>query len=159
MTFTLRSLLLAFMVIASALGAFGLWGLLLGPTIVGGVALFRNGRDSDATVAVTALLILALLVTLLLPVVQSCRESASRVQCMNNLKQIALALHQYHDQYGSFPPAYVAGPDGKPWHSWRVLILPFIEAEPLYAMYNFDEPWDGPNNRKLAAAAPHIPVY
>jgi hypothetical protein len=61
-----------------------------------------------------------------------------------------LAVANYHDQFGCFPPAYIADSDGKPMHSWRVLILPFLELSQLYNAYNFAEPWDGPNNRKLA---------
>jgi Protein of unknown function (DUF1559) len=62
-----------------------------------------------------------------------------------------LAVANYHETYGCFPPAYVADRDGKPIHSWRVLILPFLEQQELYRAYNFDEPWNGPNNRKLAS--------
>src|SRR5262249_38706201 len=77
------------------------------------------------------------------------RGAPTRMQCSNHLKQIGLALQNYHDVYGSFPPAYIADADGKPMHSWRVLILPFAEQKPLYDAYRLDEPWDGPNNRKL----------
>lgn len=69
--------------------------------------------------------------------------------CANNLKQIGLALRQYHESWKCFPPAFIRGPDGRRWHSWRVLILPYMGQEALYANYHFDEPWDGPNNRKL----------
>ena len=68
---------------------------------------------------------------------------------MNNLKQIGLALHNYHDAYGCFPPAYLADENGRPMHSWRVLILPWLGQKEIYDRYRFDEPWDGPNNRKL----------
>jgi len=61
-----------------------------------------------------------------------------------------LAVANYHDAFGCYPPAYVADRDGKPMHSWRVLILPYLEHSTLYNAYNFAEPWDGPNNRKLA---------
>jgi Protein of unknown function (DUF1559) len=67
-----------------------------------------------------------------------------------------LAVANYHETYGSFPPAYLAGADGKPMHSWRVLILPFLEQRKLYDRYNFAEPWDGPNNRKLAGEIGHL---
>ena len=77
-------------------------------------------------------------------------EASRRTQCKNNLKQIALALHEYHDAYGCFPPAYIADKNGRPMHSWRTLILPFMEFKPIYKDYRFDEPWDGPHNRKLA---------
>jgi hypothetical protein len=78
--------------------------------------------------------------------IQVARTAARRAQSMNNLKQINLALLNYESTYGTFPPAYIADADGKPMHSWRVLILPFMEQQALYDRYNFDEPWDGPNN-------------
>jgi hypothetical protein len=61
-----------------------------------------------------------------------------------------LAVANYHSAYGSLPPAYVADKDGRPMHSWRVLILPVLEQSQLYNAYNFAEPWNGPNNRALA---------
>lgn len=76
-------------------------------------------------------------------------EAARLAKCKNNLKQIELALHNYADTHGTFPPAVTLGPDGKPWHSWRVLILPFFEVAPQFHRYSVDEPWDGPNNRLL----------
>ena len=89
------------------------------------------------------------------PVLEA-REASHRSNCKCGLKQFGLALHNYHDTYGTFPPAFVLGPDGRPWHSWRVLILPFLECNPLYEEYRFDEPWDGPNNRKLLAQMPEV---
>jgi prepilin-type processing-associated H-X9-DG protein len=76
--------------------------------------------------------------------------------CGNNLKQIALALHNYHDTYGSFPPAFIADENGIPRHSWRVLLLPFVEAQGIYDQYDFSEPWDGPNNSKLLTRMPSV---
>ena len=73
--------------------------------------------------------------------------------CQNNLKQIALALLNYHQANGCFPPAYIADKNGKPMHSWRVLILPYMEMNALYNAYDFTEPWDGPKNKKLLATA------
>jgi len=94
---------------------------------------------------------------LLLPAVQQAREAARRTQCRNNLKQIGLALHNYHDVWGSFPPAYIADETGRPIHSWRVLILPYLGEQVLYDQYDFDEPWDGPNNSRLLGKRP--PAY
>jgi prepilin-type processing-associated H-X9-DG protein len=91
---------------------------------------------------------------LLLPAVQAAREAARRNLCANNMHQIGVALHSYHDHYGSFPPAYIAGADGKPMHSWRVLLLPYLERNDLYQKYDFNEPWNGPHNAKLADQAP-----
>jgi prepilin-type processing-associated H-X9-DG protein len=99
---------------------------------------------------------LLMLVSLLLPAVRSASGAALRAQCVNNLKQITLALHNYEEEYGSLPPAYIAAGDGTPMHSWRVLILPFMGESPLYESYRFDEPWNGPNNRKLAERIPGI---
>lgn len=82
----------------------------------------------------------------------------NREQSQQNLKRIALALHQYHDEYHSFPPAYVLGDNNEPWHSWRVLILPYLgeSEQQLYSKYHFDEPWDGPHNAKLASSMPAV---
>lgn len=79
-----------------------------------------------------------------------------RMQCGNQLKCIGLALYTYHDIYGSFPPAYVADENGKPMHSWRVLLLPQMEEEQVYKLYNFSEPWDSPSNILLAPRISHI---
>jgi hypothetical protein len=92
----------------------------------------------------------------LYPYVQQARESALRSSCKCMLKQFGLALHNYHDAYGSFPPAFVRGPDGRPWHSWRVLILPYLDGADLYSQYDFSEPWDGPNNIKLLEQMPCV---
>jgi hypothetical protein len=67
-----------------------------------------------------------------------------------------LAVANYVDEHGCFPPPYVNGPDGRPWHSWRVLLLPYLEERATYDAYNFAEPWDGPNNRKLAERMPRL---
>lgn len=90
-----------------------------------------------------------ILIALLLPALQVARSAARKAQSTNNLKQIGLALHSYHQRYGAFPPAYIADENGRPMHSWRVLILPYMEQQALYDQYRFDEPWDGPNNSRL----------
>ena len=74
----------------------------------------------------------------------------------NNLKQLALAMHNYQDTYGSFPPAAHTDKAGKPLLSWRVLILPYIEEAELYKEFKLDEPWDGPNNKKLLDRMPKV---
>ncbi len=74
---------------------------------------------------------------------------------MINLRQIALALDNYHEDHGTFPPAYIADEHGVPIHSWRVLLLPYLEEQALFGEYRFDEPWNGPNNRKLASKIPY----
>jgi prepilin-type processing-associated H-X9-DG protein len=76
--------------------------------------------------------------------------------CKNNLKQIALALHNYHDTYRTLPAPYIADENGRPMHSWRVAILPFLDQQHIFNQYNFNEPWDGPNNSQLATMYPRL---
>ena len=77
------------------------------------------------------------------------RPPTRRSACLNNLKQLGLALLAYEAAHGCFPPAYITDESGRPTHSWRVLILPYMDRKGLYSCYRFDEPWDGPNNAKL----------
>ena len=95
-------------------------------------------------------------VALLLPAVQASRTAARRMQSMNNLKQQMLALHNFHDTFTVFPPAYSADKEKKPLLSWRVHILPFIEQSQLYEQFKLDEPWDSPHNIKLADKMPAV---
>jgi prepilin-type processing-associated H-X9-DG protein len=85
--------------------------------------------------------------------VRKARDAACTSECHGQLYFLAYALRNYHDTYETFPPAAVMGPDGRPWHSWRTLLLPFIEQRELYADYSFDEPWNGPSNRALSPTA------
>jgi prepilin-type N-terminal cleavage/methylation domain-containing protein/prepilin-type processing-associated H-X9-DG protein len=78
--------------------------------------------------------IIGVLVSLLLPAVQQAREAARRTQCRNNLKQIGIALHNYHDQVGSFPPGTIFGDQD---YGWGTFILPNLDQAPLYNQLNF----------------------
>ena len=94
--------------------------------------------------------IIAVLIALLLPAVQAAREAARRAQCTNNMKQLGIAIHNYHDTVGSFPTSFwrnsidnlqVTGPtgtvDNNNRHSWFTMILPYIEQTPVYNAMNF----------------------
>jgi hypothetical protein len=94
------------------------------------------------------------MVGLLLPAVQAARESARRMTASNGLKQIGLALHNYHSAYKKLPDRAIVDPDGKPLLSWRVAILPFIEQQQLYQQFHLDEPWDSPHNIQLLEKMP-----
>jgi hypothetical protein len=96
----------------------------------------------------------AVLIALLLPAVQSAREAARRAQCVNNFKQIGLAMHNYHTANNAFPKPAITDKDGKPLLSWRVAILPYIEQAGLYNRFKLDEPWDSPHNRALIKEIP-----
>jgi hypothetical protein len=100
-------------------------------------------RLFESLVLGTVLLFLALLV---LPVdAEGVRESR-RAGCRHRLHQIGLALHAYHTRYGSFPPAFVTDDNGRPVHSWRTLILPFLGQKTLYNSIWLSEPWDERRN-------------
>jgi prepilin-type processing-associated H-X9-DG protein len=108
-----------------------------------------------AVVAVPVVLaIVGILVALLLPAINAAREAARRNQCTNQLKHISVALRNYENVHKTFPPAYIADENGNPMHSWRVLILPYLEERALYEQYDFDEPWDSPTNRLVAMQMP-----
>src|SRR5262245_3382414 len=127
--FPLVYLFYAVTLIGAGLATFGAAGLV--PAFAGlmGWATGFASRRRPRALAYVALALLLSMCTcgLLLPAVSVAREPARRMQCLNNLKQIALALHNYDATYGSLPPAYIADASGKPMHSWRVLILPFLE--------------------------------
>jgi hypothetical protein len=93
---------------------------------------------------------------LVLEAVQKTRGAAARAQAQNNLKQIGLALHNYHDTMNSFPPQATYDKNGKPMLSWRVFILPYIEQQELYKQFHLDEPWDSEHNKKLLAQMPKV---
>jgi type II secretory pathway pseudopilin PulG len=95
-----------------------------------------------------------ILVALLLPAVQQAREAARRNQTMNKMKQIEIALQNYHDVHKHFPPAATTDKDGKPLLSWRVAILPYMDENPLYQQFHLDEPWDSEHNLPLSAKLP-----
>ena len=92
---------------------------------------------------------------MLLPADRGVREAARRTQCKNNLKHIALALHNYHDTYNSFPPAYTVDEDGSPLHSWRTLILPYFDQRPLYETIDLSKPWNDPVNAEAYKTVVH----
>lgn len=125
----------------------------------------RTSRRGDAKVViivvvvvfgVMALMCAGILVALLLPAVQQARMAAQRMQSNNNLKMIAIAMHNYHDVYGTLPPAYIPDENGNPMHSWRVLILPFVEGNHIYDQYDFSEPWDSPANMQACQMMPGV---
>jgi hypothetical protein len=94
----------------------------------------------------TAMLTIGVLWFAVREAVEAARQSA----CQGYMNQLQLALRNYETTNGNLPPAYVNGPDGKPWHSWRVLLLPFLQHQVVYDQYRFDEPWDSSHNAALA---------
>lgn len=91
---------------------------------------------------------------LLLPAVSNSRQAARRMQSANQMKMIGLAMHNYAQAHRTFPPAYKADKDGKPLLSWRVLILPYLEADAMYQQFHLDEPWNSEHNMQFIARMP-----
>lgn len=121
-----------------------------------------RGADSQHGFTLVELLvviaIIGILVALLLPAIQSAREAARRSQCVNNLKNIALALHNYHDSYKEFPPlmrtkSSTVGTDARLGPNWAILILPYLEEQALFDRFELNDP----NNRISDGAGPDDP--
>lgn len=100
--------------------------------------------------------IMGILVGLLLPAVQMARESARRIQCANNVKNIGLALHNFADAYRTLP----AGSESRlhTYHAWSGRILPYIEQAAIYAQLDFSKAWDA-NGTNVSASRKHVPLY
>jgi prepilin-type N-terminal cleavage/methylation domain-containing protein len=105
--------------------------------------------------------IIAVLIGLLLPAVQKVREAGNRTQCMNNMKQIGLAMHNFEGAYGFLPPGGVTYPtssaamamgltNGSPYSGALPLMLPYLEQGNLLNLYNMNLPWFDPANSSLA---------
>jgi prepilin-type N-terminal cleavage/methylation domain-containing protein/prepilin-type processing-associated H-X9-DG protein len=100
----------------------------------------RRSRSAGFTLIelLVVIAIIAILIGLLVPAVQKVREAASRAQCQNNMKQLGLGLHNFHDAYKGFPPAKQDTPE----MGWTYFVLPYIEQGPLYKRINLTVAWD-----------------
>ncbi len=115
--------------------------------------IIRGSAKLLATIAIIALVCLVL-IGFLLPIVSFARPAAYRNWCANNLKQITIALQNYHDVKGVYPPSYISDRSGAPILSWRVPILPYMEENVLYSRIDISKAWNAPSNR----ATTSIPV-
>ena len=116
----------------------------------------RRQQEAKGFTLVELLVVIAIigiLVSLLLPAVQSAREAARRMQCSNNFKQMGLALHNYHTAHGTFPPSVQSLPGEDPGTTtnfqpnWVIMVLPYIEQQNLYDSFDFTTNISAPENR------------
>lgn len=96
------------------------------------------------------------LVGLLLPAIQQARQAAREMQTGTNYKMLAIAMLNHEATYGTYPTAYTVDENGKPLHSWRVAILPFLEEQELYQKIRLDEPWDSEWNSQFHNQCPRV---
>jgi Protein of unknown function (DUF1559) len=118
-----------------------------------------DGRGRAVSGLVTATLTLLTLVVGYGVVALAVARETPKVESSNNLKELGLAMQNYHDAYGYLPPAVLRdqglGDRGQPY-SWRVALLPFLEEDELFSQYWRDEPWDSPANKALLARMPRV---
>jgi prepilin-type N-terminal cleavage/methylation domain-containing protein/prepilin-type processing-associated H-X9-DG protein len=111
----------------------------------------RPGGGFTLIELLVVIAIIAILIGLLLPAVQKIREAAARMTCMNNLKQLGLAMHNFESTNGGFPPCRVNNPPAFPnirgQHTWAPFMFPYIEQQPLYDRYNFGVNFDNTTDR------------
>lgn len=153
---------------------------MLKPTLDGDKLIFfpTDPNNPDDTAAqLQQIAVIGILVALLLPAVQAAREAARRNQARQHLRDIeqalqnhevgvqerhedlrnlAIAMHNHHDTKGAFPAHANYSADGKPLLSWRVHLLPYLEQKALYDQFHLDEPWDSEHNKALIAKMPAV---
>jgi len=121
-----------------------------------GNSLVLKFEQTEENIVGANVAVIGILVALLLPAVQAARGAAQRMQSSNNLKQIALAMHNFHDTFGGLPAQAKTDSEGKPLLSWRVMILPFLEQNAMFEQFRLDEPWDSEHNKQFIQQMPEI---
>ena len=118
----------------------------------------ENRSRSPNTLLMIAfgLTVAVILLALFLPALRWSPSAALRTHCLNNMKNIATALQHYHIQHGSLPPAYTVDANGRPLHSWRTLILPYVDQQQLYDSIDLSKPWNDPVNAAAGEAIIHV---
>jgi prepilin-type processing-associated H-X9-DG protein len=151
MQYRLSTIFLVFFVVAVSLAAFGVWGLLVGglALVIAFLFYLEFGEKITDVVFVIVITVIVFLIGLASLALQGTREIDLPPTCANNMKQLGLALHNYHDAYKHFPAIIARDKNGNPLYSWLVTILPHMEYDTIYNQVNKDEPWDSPHNAQI----------
>lgn len=118
------------------------------PDFAGAISKPRSRPRFTLLHLVAAAGLVGLLIGLMVPARRTAKRSAKRLQCQSNLKQIGLALLSYERACGVLPPAYTIDANGRPLHSWRTLILPYLDEQELYVTIDLSKPWNDPVNAR-----------
>jgi hypothetical protein len=153
--YSLRTLLLLFVVAASSLGVFGAWGILHFALAVG-LAVYLCEAKALWPLGYLMLILLgfvAMIGIFLAARVKSAQEEVHYGNCLNQIKQLLLTVsnYYYYAGGGNFPPAYTVDKNGNRLHSWRTLVLRYMEYGPLYKSFDLTKPWDAPEHKTQVA--------
>lgn len=108
----------------------------------------RSRRGIRIGELMVVIAIIGVVVGFFLPVTRTARPAGRRAQCQSNMRNVGLALLAYEHDHGALPPAYTVDATGRPLHSWRTLILPYLEGQELYQTIDLSKPWNDPANAK-----------
>ncbi len=152
MRFRIATLLYVIAYLAVSIAAFGAWGMLLAVGVLGAWGVVHGASHKAVVFFVLAVPLFLWGASFVLePYVSIARSYARWSTCRNQMRVAAFALQNYAEREGHFPEAVVYSESGEPLHSWRTLLLPYMEESPLFQRIDLAEPWDGPANRMVTA--------
>jgi hypothetical protein len=148
--YRLSTLFLIFFVVATTMALFGAWGIwIAGVLFLAAICVNRAKRLANGTVLASFLIFAGIICPGLISATEAAHLAARRLQCLNNLRQLGLALRQYEAEHGHFPSVYTFNQSGKPVFSWVFPLLPYFEYKSVYNQLKKNEPWDCPQNKQI----------
>ena len=141
--------------IAATLPMIPAGGLALWPLSVS-ILLFGLALCFGAWDLIKVLVVGGVVASLMLPAFTGDGLASTRTRCENNLRQIGIAINLYEYEHGHYPPPFTTDENGRPLHSWRVLILPYLEMRDLFDQIDLTKPWNHPDNLRFADAMPQV---
>jgi hypothetical protein len=155
MQFQLSTLFLLIFMAAASLALTGSFGVFVAAIVLFAALLLNRITSLENAIAFSIFFVFfGMLCPALLPAFSSAREAARRAQCLDHLRQIGLALHDYNDANKHFPSLNTSDKHGEPFYSWRTEILPMMEYGYVYNLLKKDEPWNSQYNTKVLSRFP-----